>query len=115
MPSLDELCPPYVGDKRISLQLAPWAPAPIALAPVVVLVDYSAARPNAIALPLVFTVAAPSSPTLLRRLVRRMAPSAISFTPREGGRHLVRLGELAHNQWWGSLLILVAGDAPPPL
>jgi hypothetical protein len=85
-----------------------------ALAPVVVLVDYSAAGPNGIALPLVFTVAAPSSPTLLRRLIRRTAPSAISFTPREGGRHLVRLGELAHNQWWGTMLVFVTGDAASP-
>jgi hypothetical protein len=114
MPSLDELCPPYVGDQRLKLQLAPWALAPVALAPVVLLVDYSAALPSGIAFPLLFTVAAPSSPTLVRRLIRRTAPSALSFTPREGGRHLVRLGELAHNQWWGSLLVLVAGDPPAP-
>jgi len=112
MPSLDELCPPYGRRPAISLQLAPWAPAPLALAPVVLLVDYTAARPNGVALPLVFTVAAPSSPTLVRRLIRRTAPSALSFTPREGGRHLVRVGELAHNQWWGSLLVIVAGDPP---
>jgi hypothetical protein len=114
MPSLDELCPPYVGDQRISLQLAPWSPAPLALAPVILLVDYKRTRPQGIVLPLVFSVAGPSGPNLVRRLVRRVLPSALSFTPREGGRHLVRLGELAHNRWWGSLLVVVAGDPPTP-
>lgn len=112
MPSLDELCPPYVGDQRISLELAPWAGAPRAFAPVVVAVDYAKTLPGGLVLPLVFTFASPSSATYVRRIVRRIAPSALSFTPREGGRHLVRLGELAHNRWWGSLLVVVAGDPP---
>jgi hypothetical protein len=41
-------------------------------------------------------------------------PSALSFTPREGGRHLLRLGELAHNRWWGFLVVIVVGDPPEP-
>ncbi len=115
MPTPDDLCPSYVGDQRIRITLAPWAPAPIALTPVVIAVDYSRAAPQGLCFPLVFTVAAPSSPTLVRRLIRRVRPSALAFTPREGGRHLVRLGELAHNKWWGSLVILVAGDPPDPV
>ena len=47
----------------------------------------------------------------MRRVVRRVLPSALAFTPREGGRHLVRVGELAHNRGWGSLLVRVAGMA----
>ena len=114
MPSLDDVCPPYVGDQRISLQLAPWVGAPRAFAPVVIAVDFSKTAPSGVVMPLVFTVAAPSSATFVRRFIRRVLPTALSFTPREGGRHLIRLGELAHNRWWGSLLVVVSGDPPAP-
>ena len=115
MPSLDDVCPSYVGDQRISLELAAWAGAPRAFAPVVISVDFTKATPGGVVMPLVFTVASPSSTAFIRRFVRRVLPSALSFTPREGGRHLVRLGELAHNHWWGSLLVIVEGDfAPAP-
>ena len=37
-------------------------------------------------------------------------PSTITFVPKEGGRHLIRLAEAAHNLWWGRLELDVAGD-----
>jgi hypothetical protein len=109
MPTLDELAPRTVREKKLDLQLEPGAEAPQAFVPIVVLVSYDRALPAGIMLPLIFEVQAPSSSSYRRREFTRFAPAQVIFTPREGGRHLVVVREAAHHRWWGSLAIEVAG------
>lgn len=111
MTLLDELSPTYYGEDRIRLQLAESIETVRAFSAVVLAVDYSATLPAGIVLPLELTVTPPSgAPNFLRRTFRRLAPSTLAFTPREGGRHLVRLAELFHNHWVGFLELDVEGD-----
>lgn len=79
--------------------------------PITIDVDYSATEPAGVQLPLVLTVVSGSSPqSFVRQLFRLVRPSSITFTPKEGGTHLVRLGELHHNRWQGKLRLTVEGD-----
>lgn len=115
MPSLlDEVCPDYVGERRLTLALGPTTAATRAFAPIEVTVDYGKSAPQGIVLPLELTILAPSASNFIRRIFRRTAPSSVSFVPREGGRHLVRLAEVSHNRWWGALAIDVAGETTDP-
>jgi hypothetical protein len=107
---LDDICPSYVGEDRLRLTLADPNDPLTAFRAVLIDVDYSRALPDGVMLPLEFTVAAPSEVNNTRMLFRRFAPRQIAFTPREGGSFLVRLGELYHNKWWGSLVLEIAGD-----
>ena len=109
MPTIDELAPRYVREKKLDLQLEPGGESPQAFVPVVVLVSYDRTLPAGIMLPLIFQVQGPSSSSYRQRVFSRFAPAQVIFTPREGGRHLVVLREAAHNRWWGSLAIEVAG------
>lgn len=116
MPQLDEICPDYVGADKIRLSLAKSVIQPLqAFAVIDVNVDYSGCAPQGVVLPLVFTVVSPSSANFVRRLIRSSRPSAVSFVPREGGRHIVRVGELGHNHWFGVLVLDVAGETTDPL
>ena len=110
MSIVDDISPAYLGEKRLVLAPLPGAPAPAAFAPVELTVDYSAADPDGVALPLELTVTAPSASGFERRFYRHSRPLTVLFVPREGGRHLVRLREPWHNRWWGSLEIVVAGE-----
>ena len=115
MPTLhDELCPDYVGARRLVLALAPEAPSPRAFAPVDVTIDYSGAEPEGVVLPLEMTITSPSPSNFVRRILRRTRPSSLSFVPREGGRHLIRVAEVGHNRWFGALLVDVAGERTDP-
>jgi hypothetical protein len=110
MTFLDDICPSYVGDNRLRLTLADPDDPLIAFRPVLVNVDYSRALPEGVMLPLALTVTAPSEVNAVRMVFRRFAPGQVAFTPREGGSFLVRMGELFHNKWWGSLVLDIAGD-----
>jgi hypothetical protein len=108
----DEISPRTMGEDRIVLQLHDDTASPVIFSPVIVLVDYSACDPEGVVLPLEFTVTGPSGrATFQRRYFRTAVPSEITFRPREGGTHLLRIAELFHNRWWGKLVIDVAGDA----
>lgn len=116
MSQLDEICPDYVGSDKIKLSLAPTVIPPLnAFAIIDVNVDYSACDPQGIVLPLIFSVVSPSSANFVRRIIRASRPSAVSFVPREGGRHVVRVGELGHNHWFGVLVLDVVGETTDPL
>lgn len=107
----DEISPKTLGEDRIDLTLSNDTPSPIVFANVSILVNYDRCDPNGTVLPLVFTVTGPSGKgTFQRRYSRRLRPSEISFRPTEGGTHLIRLAEMFHNRWFGSLVINVAGD-----
>ena len=107
---VDELAPAYVGEDRLGLTLSSRTANPAALAPVEVEIDYSRALPEGVMLPLEFTVTGPSPESFRRVIYRRHPPRALSFTPVEGGAHLVRLVECFHNRWLGKLLVDVTGE-----
>lgn len=107
---IDEISPRYYGEDRLSLTLTSPNPVLRAFHPVLVTVNYSAALPEGIVLPLEFTVTAPSEVNSSRRIYRRFAPGELAFTPLEGGSHLIRLAEMWHNQWWGRLVLEIEGD-----
>jgi hypothetical protein len=111
MSIVDEISPRYYGEDRIKLTLHSDTSSPQVFQPVIVLVDYSECDPEGVVLPLEFTLTGQSGPsTASRRVFRKVRPTEITFRPVEGGSTLVRVAELYHNRWWGSLVIDVAGD-----
>jgi hypothetical protein len=115
MPSLlDEICPDYVGERRLVLAVASATATPRAFIPIDVSIDYSATAPAGIALPLELTIVSPSRSNFVRRYYRRGRPSSLTFVPKEGGRHFLRLAEVGHNRWWGALAIDVVGETTDP-
>jgi hypothetical protein len=108
--ALEELSPAYYGEARLRLTLSDPDQLLQAFAPVVVAVDYSAALPAGIVLPLEFTVTGPSASSTVRKTFRRFAPAELAFVPREGGSFLVKLSEADHNLWYGVLVLEIAGD-----
>lgn len=111
MAVVDEVSPVIYGQDLIRLTLSQQTPTVRAFGACLLDVDYSLTLPSGVVLPLEFTVSSSSgASTYQRRVFRRLSPSQISFVPREGGPHLVRLGEAHHNRWFGSLLIDVDGS-----
>lgn len=110
MPTLDEIAPSYVREKRIDLMLEPSAESPHANRPLTLLVAWTRALPAGLSLPLVFEVQGPAASSYQQRYFLKHLPTQIIFTPREGGRHNVTLREVAHNRFWGSLAVQVAGE-----
>lgn len=112
MAVVDEISPSTYGEDRIDLTLSQATPAPRAFEGVIVNVGYDRCAPEGVVLPLELTIVGPSgAATYQRRVFRRFAPQDIAFTPREGGQHLVRLGEAHHNRWFGSLELNVEGNS----
>ena len=107
---IDEISPRTYGEDRLRLTLTDPRQILRAFAPVLISVDYVAALPEGIVLPLEFTVTAPSDVNSTRMVFRRFAPNELAFTPREGGSYLIRLAEMWHNLWWGRLTLEIAGD-----
>jgi hypothetical protein len=111
MPNIiDEICPVTTGEKRIVLQLAEDSLLPRAFVPVNVEANYDACDPEGVVFPLELTIVAPTESNFTRVIYNRSAPTTISFKPREGGKHVVRLGEIGHNRWFGYIEIAVAGE-----
>jgi hypothetical protein len=98
----------------IRLTLSAKTGSPRAFSSVIVDVDFSGCLPNGIVLPLEVTVTAPSPAGFVRHYYRRAAPQSIIFRPSEGGRHLVRIAEAAHQKFYGVITIDVAGDYNDP-
>lgn len=115
--SQDEICPRYYAEDRLTLSLTTQAQLR-AFTLIALAVDYSAAMPEGIALPLVMTVQGPSPQSYIRREYRRARPDVLLFTPKEGGQHLVTLSEFAHNKWWGRIVLNIEGpllEMPRPV
>jgi hypothetical protein len=115
MPRLDMFDPPTARSPELTLALARPLDPLRANTAIDVTVSLSAlAIETGLALPLILSITSPSSasrgraPT--RRLFTHAVPTSFSFTPREGGDHLVVLSEAAHNLFHGVLLVEVAGD-----
>jgi len=111
MPSFaDTIAPPYLGEQRITLSVSEDTGTPTEGAPVLIDIDYARAEPEGIVLPVSCVVIAPSGRTLFSRVFTRMLPASLEWSPDEAGPHLVRVGELFHNLWFGTLVVEVAGD-----
>jgi hypothetical protein len=110
-PSLiEEICPEYIGEERITLSLDPSI-SPRAFQSLLLEIDYSLCDPEGGAvLPLELLVQGPSPSSFRRRVITRSRPAEIVVTPREGGRHLVVLREMAHNRFHGKIAFDVAGE-----
>lgn len=108
---LDEISPRTIGEQRIVLSLAESSASPRAFDGVEVLVDYDGCLPDGVSPPLLFSVLPPTRREYEERLILRQPPASLLFVPREGGIHVVRLGELYRNRWFGVLEVDVAGDA----
>lgn len=109
--AIDELSPTYVGEKRIKLQLAVDSLNPRAMSAISIDVDYSACEPEGLVPPLELLITAPTPSDFKRVMFNRTAPSLLTFKPREGGRYVVRFGEVGHNRWFGYIEITVAGES----
>ncbi len=111
MPGIqDEISPDYVDKQLLVLSLADTESQPRAFRAVDISVNYDGAEPNGVALPLELLVKGPSVGSFFRHVYRRVVPSLVTFTPNEGGEHLVTLREVDHNRWWGSLVVNVSGE-----
>lgn len=107
---LEEISPLLVGEDRIDLRLGSTTLTPRAFSGVEILVDYRRCLPDGVTVPLVFSVMPPSLDGFEERTILARAPSSILFVPKEGGIHLVRVAELFHHRWFGSLVVNVEGD-----
>ena len=108
MADVAELCPAYVGERRIALALRSFGEfqeVPRVGQVVDVSVNYADAEPQGIVLPIDLIVAGPGDRQ--RRTFSRFAPASVSFIPRSVGRYVVTLGERHHNRWFGSLEVTV--------
>ena len=105
---IDELSPLYVGAERIAVRPSDPDAVPRAFQVFTMTVDYGLCAPEGVMLPLEVLVTSPSRTT--QTLHRYVAPAELAIVPDEGGRWLVTIREVAHNQWWGRLAIEVEGD-----
>jgi hypothetical protein len=109
--AIDEMCPVYVGERRIRLQLSEDSRSPRAFTAITIDADYSACEPEGIVHPLELLITTPTPTDSKRLFYNRASPSTISFRPREGGRHVIRIAEIGHNRWFGYIEIDVAGES----
>ena len=110
MPTIDELAPRYVREKKLDISTDPDGEAPRMNRPILLTVSYARTLPDGVALPLIMEVQGPSPASYRRVVYDRLRPTTLIFTPREAGRHLVVLREAAHDRWWGSIALTVAGE-----
>lgn len=113
MSQIDEISPEYVGAASIKLALATNdVPRAFNAVDITVAIHSNAtiARKVGLSPPLEMTVTAPSASGFVRHVFYNTVPSSFTFTPREGGQHLVRLREVGHNRWHGELVVDVKGE-----
>jgi hypothetical protein len=109
--AIDEICPAYVGENRITITLAAEQ-NPRAFSPVRLLLDFSKCEEEGgIVPPLEVYVGAPSPAQCEARTISSTSPpTEISFVPKQGGPHIVTVREVFHNRWWGSVVVQVTGE-----
>lgn len=110
MALIDEISPTYIGEDKLALSLSDPATQLLAFVPFQVDIDYSAALPLGIKLPMELVFQGPDAGHLQRQLFERSAPSSLLLVPRSRGKHFILLRELYHNRWQGRLLVDVQGD-----
>lgn len=112
MSRVENISPDSIGKAMIELTLEdPDAPIR-AHQPVLLNLNYLRAdKVGGVVLPLEVIVSSGSSSSSFRRTTyRRIIPTTFTFTPVEGGPHLVRIRELFHNRWYGWIKLDVDGE-----
>lgn len=105
----DELSAPWVGAEALKLSLVdPLSPLRANVA-IDLEVDYSASE-EGVTLPLEQLVVGPSSESFRRHVHQRQQPSIITFTPPQGGRHIVTLRQIGGDKLFGKLAVEVEGE-----
>jgi hypothetical protein len=107
----DELAPEYMGARAIVLTLQDPNATFRAFDSIGIDIDYSAAQPEGVTLPLEMLVVSPTNENFVRRMFTRAIPTRLFFRPVEGGIHNVLLREVGHNAWRGSLVVTIEGEA----
>ncbi len=110
MALIDDISPTYIGEDRIALALADVNTAVLAFVPFQVDVNYTAAMPEGLVLPLELVFQAPSGEVVTRKIFERTRPSSLLLVARQRGQHFVLLREQFHNRWQGRLVVDVQGD-----
>lgn len=106
----DELSAHWVGAEALKLSLVdPLSPLR-ANVPIDLAVDYSGAGEEGVTLPLEQLVVGPSPESFRRHVHRRQTPSIITFTPPQGGRHIVTLRQIGGDKLFGKLAVEVEGE-----
>lgn len=110
MPTLDEVCPADIGEALVVVSLADPDVPLRAHQPIEVTFDFSRVGESGIMLPLRLTVTSGWSKASFRKVdFVRAAPASYTFTPREGGVHVVRIGEVYHRRAFGFLRLEIVG------
>lgn len=105
-----DICKDDVGEPKIAISLDPATP-PAAHQPVTFDVTTLAAGDPGVVGPFEVTLSSGfSQPSFQRRVYREHLPSSLTFYPREGGPHVLRVREIYHQQYVGTLRFDVAGD-----
>lgn len=110
MALIDEISPTYIGEDRIALTLSDPNVSVLAFVPFQVDVNYDAAEPEGLVLPLELVFQSPSGKVIKRTVFARTPPSSLLLVPRERGQHFLLLREMFHNRWQGRLVIDVQGE-----
>jgi hypothetical protein len=106
----DELSAPWVGSEALALSLVdPLSPKRAKVA-IDISVDYTGASDEGVTLPLEQLAVGPSPDSFRRHVHRRQIPSIITFTPPQGGRHIVTLRQVGGDKLFGKLTIEVEGE-----
>ncbi|HMY22112.1 MAG TPA: hypothetical protein PKA58_37560 [Polyangium sp.] len=108
---IDELVPPNAGAALLRLELRRADAVLRAFTPIEIVVTVTGdAKTNGVSLPLELTMMGPNKRLFRRKRYDRIVPTIITVTPQEGGLHLIRLAEMHHQHWWGSLYLQIAGE-----
>lgn len=106
---LDEICPPTVGEFKIKIQLATPDIPVVAYTSFEVDLDYSAALPEGVSLPLEVLIQGPETGQVRSKIFRKAKPIGVVLKPFSGGRHFILVRELFHNRWQGQMFVDVQG------
>ena len=108
--ALAELCPMYVGSQAIGLSLSDPTLPRRAFSPIDIAVSYAGAGDAGVRLPLEAIVTGPSASSYRHWYYRLSAPTLITWSPQEGGDHLVLLREMGGARLYGTITVDVTGD-----
>ena len=112
----EDISPDEIGENRIRVFLEDDSLARIAHHPITLTIDYQRCLPEGVVLPIYVQVTCGTSTASFRRTqFRRIAPTSYTFTPRDGGKHIVIVREAYHNRWCGSCRFDVVGERLEPL
>jgi len=112
---LQMLSPGYVGEERITIQVAETSKPLLTSKTITLEFDYGDSEPADIAIPLELIIqpgfgSGGNGSGYTRKVFRRNAPTSFTFRLPGAGTYLASISEQFHNRWWGRLLFTVGGD-----